>query len=349
MAKILGVCVNCIRTDFEKTKELIAKAHIKSRKPFGLPLEVPNYSKAYQCRLCSHFCKILENSVGYCGLPASKRTKAKLTWYYDPLPTNCVASFVCSAGTGKGYPQFAYRPGPEYGYDNLAIFYEACSFDCLFCQNWSYRISSNERSFKTPEEIIQALKPSVACICFFGGDPTPQLPHSLIVARLARKLLKNPILRICWETNGNMHPALLDQMVELAIESGGCIKFDLKAWSEELHIALTGTTNRQTLENFKRVALHINRRPIPPLLVASTLLIPGYIDEEEVYNIARFISSLNPTIPYSLLAFYPQFMMDDLPPTSKAHAERALNAATKAGLVNVHIGNKHLLWDEAYD
>jgi len=50
-----------------------------------------------------------------------------------------VADWVCAGGTGAGYPQFAHRAGPEYGHKNLAVFYQACSFDCLFCHNWQYR------------------------------------------------------------------------------------------------------------------------------------------------------------------------------------------------------------------
>ncbi|GAI14926.1 unnamed protein product, partial [marine sediment metagenome] len=69
-----------------------------------------------------------------------------------------------------------------------------------------------------------------------------------------------------------MHPALLRQAAELSLNSGGCIKFDLKAWSEELHIALCGVSNKRTLENFKWLAQYAEKRQSPPFLVASTLL-----------------------------------------------------------------------------
>ncbi len=146
-----------------------------------------------------------------------------------------------------------------------------------------------------------------------------------------------------------MHPKLLDRMVEIALVSGGCIKFDLKAWSEPIHIALTGVSNRRTLENFEKVASRIIERPEVPLLVASTLLVPGYVDVDEVRNIARFISRLSPNIPYSLLAFHPDFLMDDLPTTSWEHMHRCYEAAKEAGLTTVHIGNRHLLWNGDYD
>jgi pyruvate formate lyase activating enzyme len=266
-----------------------------------------------------------------------------VSWYYDPLPTNCVADWVCPGGTGAGYPQFAYSPQAERGYKNLAVFYQACSFDCLFCQNWHYRYWATRESKVNAQELVEAVDSRTACICYFGGDPTPQLPHALRASRLALARNRGRILRICWETNGSMHPALLRQAAELSLNSGGCIKFDLKAWSEELHIALCGMSNKRTLQNFRLLAEYIERRPSPPFLVASTLLVPGYIDKEEISGIAGFISSINPDIPYTLLAFHPQFMMSDLPTTSRRHAEECLAEAKAKGLKRVRLGNVHLL------
>jgi pyruvate formate lyase activating enzyme len=87
-----------------------------------------------------------------------------------------------------------------------------------------------------------------------------------------------------------------------------------------------------------------SQRPEPPFLIASTLMVPGYIDDQEVGHIASFISSLNPDIPYSLLAFHPSYHMKDLPPTSRKQAMECLDAARNAGLKRVKVGNLHLLW-----
>ncbi len=158
----------------------------------------------------------------------------------------------------------------------------------------------------------------------------------------ADKLGKKGVV-ICWETAGTSNPKLLDRAVDLTLKTGGCIKFDLKAHDEALHIALTGATNQRTLENFVQAARRFNERPNPPLFVASTLLVPGYVDSSEVDRIARFIASINPDIPYALLGFAPHFCMQDLPRTSVRHAQAAEEAARAAGLANVRIGNRHLL------
>ena len=170
------------------------------------------------------------------------------------------------------------------------------------------------------------------------------MPHALAVGRL----LAERGVAVCWETAGTMHPRFLRVAVEISLTSNGCIKFDLKAFDPNLHRALTGASNTQTLANFTTAVEYSQKRPNPPLIVASTLLVPGYIDAEEVGRIAEFIANLNPDIPYALLGFHPNFFMDDLPYTSSHHASEALEAARAAGLHNIRLGNVHLFSNADY-
>jgi pyruvate formate lyase activating enzyme len=250
-----------------------------------------------------------------------------LEWYRDPLPTNCVADWVCAGRR-------------QSGSHNLAVFYTSCTLDCLFCQNWHFREASpSGYRGVTAKELADAANPETFCVCFFGGDPASQMPHALATARH----LANQGVAVCWETAGTSNPQMLNLAVQLSLESGGCIKFDLKAYDEVLHAVLTGGPNRRSLENFVRAASRVSERQDPPLVIASTLLVPGYVDAAEVTRIAKFIVDLNPDIPYALLGFAPHFHMSDLPRTSAQHAEQARAAARSAGLRNVHIGNRHLL------
>lgn len=351
VSQVLGVCLDCIRTRFDEARPFIIEAHSVSRRAFDLPPFPPRDSEGLRCSICTNECSIPSGEKGYCGLrenlegrligPSSE--EAKVSWYLDPLPTNCVADWVCPGGTGCGYPKYAYRDGPERGYYNLAVFFHACSLNCLFCQNWHFRELTLKPERRSVEDLLRSIGSLVSCVCFFGGDPSPQLPFAINVSENALRSKGGRILRICWETNGMMSRKLLERVVELSLSSGGCIKFDLKAWSESLHIALTGLSNKEILENFTFVAQYIGERPEVPLLVASTLLVPGYVDEMEVRGIASFIASLNVNIPYRLLAFSPQFYMRDLPLTPKELAYRCYEIAKNAGLKNVSIGNVHLL------
>jgi pyruvate formate lyase activating enzyme len=67
------------------------------------------------------------------------------------------------------------------------------------------------------------------------------------------------------------------------------------------------------------------------------------VDLEEIHGLARFIASLNPDIPYSLLGFYPRFYLNDLPVTTPSFAQQARRVALQAGVKRVNLGNLHLL------
>jgi len=352
VSRALGVCGECIRKG--EGSGQVRRAHARSRERFGLPAEVPRDPDGARCGLCVNDCRIPPGGKGCCGLRTNRDGKLVhlagtpergiVEWYYDPLPTNCVGAWCCPGGTGAGYPEYSNaRKGPEYGYKNLAVFYGSCSFDCLFCQNWHYRRQSRALGpVMSAEELADKVDDKTSCICYFGGDPAPQMAHAIRTSELALEMAGGKILRICFETNGSMSRPLLKKAAALSMETGGLIKFDLKAWDENLNMALTGVTNRQTLENFQWLAEYGRQRREPPFLIASTLLVPGYVDAVEVEKIARFIAGLDPSIPYSLLAFHPQYLMADMPATSRKQAEECLAVARKY-LENVRIGNVHLL------
>jgi pyruvate formate lyase activating enzyme len=347
----LGVCLECLRTHPERSLPVCDDSHQRVREEQGLPVLPPDEAKGRVCRLCVNACRIGDGGVGFCGvrrneggqLRGGTSRDARVSWYHDPLPTNCVADWVCAGGSGAGYPEYAYVSGPEYGYKNLAVFYHGCSFDCLNCQNWQHRELALTSPKQTSQQLASAVTDSTSCICYFGGDPTPQVVHALHAARLARGRHPGRILRICWETNGNASADVFQTMMEISLESGGCVKVDCKAWTESVHKALTGRSNRQALRNIEAGSKMIVRRPDPPPLVVSTLLVPGYIDSYEVGRIAGFLAGLDPTIPYALLGFHPDFVLNDLPLTSRRHAEECYQAACDAGLTRVRLGNLHLL------
>jgi len=301
-----------------------------------------------------HACRIPPGGRGYCGLRRNENGrmvhlagtpgKGLLEWYHDPLPTNCVADWVCAGGSGAGYPVYSYtEAGPELGYRNLAVFYKSCTLDCLYCQNWQHRQGAAQlKPLIAASELAGKVDERTSCICYFGGDPASQMLHALRTSEIALRRKEGRILRICWETNGTMERALLRRAAALSLKTGGCVKVDLKAWDERLHIALTGSSNRVVLSNFKWLAGLHSRRAEPPLVVASTLLVPGYVEEEEVEGIARFISSLDPEIPYSLLAYSPEYMMRDLPFLTREKAMACLQVA-REHLENVRLGNQALL------
>jgi pyruvate formate lyase activating enzyme len=223
---------------------------------------------------------------------------------------------------------------------HLAVSYAGCTLDCLFCQDWSFRdVDPVKSTGLRAEEVAAQANARTFCACLLGGDPAAQMPHAIATAeRLAERGVA-----VCWETSGTAGPLWVDRVAALSLQSGGTIQINLKARTEPLYETLTGASNRRVLSNFSRLAERFGERPDPPLLVAITLLVPGYVGPREVSRIARFIAQSNPRIPYTLRPFRPSFLMDDLPPTSAEHARQAEEAALEAGLVHVHVADRHLL------
>lgn len=297
-SKFLGVCVECAKS--EKVLEVAEKLHPKR----GGSVKV--------CKLCANEC----NGIALCGKPSY----GNLVYYEDPLPTNCCNSWFCEGSKLSG--------------TNLAVFYYGCNFDCLFCQNWSHK--NVNRKFSGLEELLSAaMQKRVKCICHFGGSPEPQLPFALKFSRKALELRED--IMICWEWNGAGNTSLALKAAELSSKSNGTVKFDLKAWNENLHILLTGRSNERVKKNFERIA-----EKFPEVLSATTLLVPFYVDKGEIEGIASFIASIDENIPYSLLVFHPDYLLRDLPITPREQVFECFKVAKK-WLRSVNIGNLHLL------
>ncbi len=353
VASVLPVCVECLRADKPEAENIIHQAH-QWRSKIGLPVFPPQSTTGVKCTVCANDCTIPEGEQGYCGLRSNNggkleswvsATQALMHYYLDAHVTNCCASYFCPAGIGVGYPQVAYRQGPELGYANLAVFLYGCGFSCLFCQNISHKQVERGRLIDT-DHVVNVIQENrqISCVCYFGGSPEPQLPFIIRLMEKCKDSFNGRILRQCLEMNGNAKPSLMRKAGLLVVESGGIVKFDLKAYSPSLNRALCGVSNEVTLKNFTMLAetLAFENRSYPPLM-ATTLLVPYYVDEFEVSQIAKFIKELNqPSIEYSLLVFHPQHLMRDLPITPLAQAQRCYDAA-REHLEKVHIGNLDLL------
>ena len=213
MSSFLGVCPVCARKP--ESREAAAEAHRRSLETFGL--KTPSGS-GVRCGQCVNGCSMDEGDRGLCGVRMNSSDKvvsafgdqAAVEWYYDPLPTNCVAEWVCGA-------KAAYQPVQS---KSLAVFFHGCTFDCLFCQNWHHkeRLLSHA-PLRSLERLVKAVDSDTHCACFFGGDPTPQLQFAL---RACDEWMSIPegMPRICWETNGSMSPALADRIAEVSIRTG---------------------------------------------------------------------------------------------------------------------------------
>ncbi|MBC7219791.1 MAG: radical SAM protein [Hadesarchaea archaeon] len=356
VSEALGVCPTCVRERFEEARPYLATAHAKIRGRYGLPSKPPRASNGVECRDCGNLCKIPPSGRGFCGVVENSGgqlvrrfgtpERGLLTWYYDPLPTNCVPADFCAGSGGAGYPNWCRTPRGDIGYYNLSIFMGSCTYSCVYCQNYGYHeLTVSGTPTISAAQLAEKADERVGCACYFGGDPSSQMPFVIASAKMMREVAEHEkrILRVCLETNLSMSRESLEDFTALSLNSGGGVKADLKCWSSEILYALSGIEHRWAYENFRWLAKQHSRRPEVPLARASTLLVPGYIDDEEIRSLASFIADLDPTIPYSLLAFHPLFHMEDMPFTKKEDAERFLKICHEEGLERVRIGNPWLL------
>ena len=343
ISQSVGICSVCISNAVESKAQ---QTHEILRKRDGLVSVIPN-SGAIICSDCGNHCRMNEWDIGFCNIRIAKGSKvidrypghAIVSWYFDPLPTNCVADWVCPVTKelelGIGHKRLK----------NLAVFYGSCNSDCLFCQNASYRsMMAKGKPLLSPQELANVADDYTACVCYFGGDPACNPGHSLETSRLLNKERK---VRVCYETNGNISKKWLDSIAGIVDETGGTFKFDIKAVSPDYYRTMTGISNSVMLRNFKELSAKKRDRQ-SEFLVASILLVPGYVDLPEVQRICRFIAESDSTIPTALLGFSPHHAMSDLPRTSLAHAEASLEIAKDEGLTNVRIGNLGLLGVNSY-
>ena len=95
-----GLCRECIIAGSARASFFGKKAHERARAGFGLPKEPPRAETGIKCRLCLNECTI-SAGLSYCGLRKPEGEKilapsahsANLSYYFDPLPTNCVADW----------------------------------------------------------------------------------------------------------------------------------------------------------------------------------------------------------------------------------------------------------------
>jgi pyruvate formate lyase activating enzyme len=356
----LKICRECILTKkWEKVRPFLLSIHENIRNEEGLSGSAPQCNDSEMkitCNLCINECSLSSEDVSYCGLrrpndeepsnlPLPSKKKGYIHGYIDANPTNCCNSWFCPAGTSEGYPEYSTKKGPEYGTYSYAAFIYGCSFNCLFCQN-STHSNVNKRQLRDAESIAKEIveNKKITCVCYFGGTPETQLPFTINLSELIlAKINKDRIMRFCWEWNGSGNQKLVEKCMKIALKTGGNIKFDLKTYQEKLSYALSGQSNKRTLENFKFLGKnYFGKREELHEMSGCTLLVPGYTTSEEVEKITQFIASINRKIPYSLLIFHPDYYMSDLPYTSKKQAYKCLEVAQEY-LENVHLGNRFLL------
>jgi len=268
-----------------------------------------NYLKDLEkCTLCEHKCGVnrLQGQSGVCRMT---------------IP------IIASA---------ALHPAPPKSY---TIFMAGCNFKCLNCQNWTisqypdngYEQRGYEDPKKLAKECIKMLEsPSAGLmgadrIFFSGGEPTIHLPYIEKVVEEARRM--QPDTKVNFDTNGYMTEESLERILDFTTS----ITYDIKAYSDEVHLALTGASSKPVLRNAEYIGRYVKDR----LWEYRILVIPK-INEDEIKPLTTFIADINPSLPVCFLAFRPNFVLEEHLGASINLMDKCVKIARDSGLENVY-------------
>ena len=193
------------------------------------------------------------------------------------------------------------------------------------------RQSSSCPGILQPETIVlspQGFGPARNIVAFTGGDVTCCPEFYSECAKLIKTHTK---LWVLIETNGyGLTGPNLD-----ALQNSGVDAFwlDIKAYDSEKHQWLTGCSNERIL----RLPEEILKRGF--VLEVLSLYIPGLVEADDLERIARSLNRVDPTIPFTILAFFPEYRMKDFKGPKVKEMVEAYQRVKATGLQNIRLGN----------
>lgn len=277
--------------------------------------------KNVQCFLCNHNCRIKPSKFGVCGMRENVDGILYTHAYGDIIAAN--------VDPIEKKPLYHFLPGTR----SFSIATAGCNFQCGFCQNWQISQASKKKnrelsaSMLLPEEVVaKAIDNGCKSISYTYTEPTIFFEYALETARLARK---KGLLNV-FVTNGFMSLKALD-MIHPYLDA---CNVDLKSFNDEFYKKICKGRLSPILDSIEYM------RKIGIWLEITTLVIPGTNDsEEELKNIADFIATVDPDIPWHISRFHPDFKFMETIPTPVKTMEQARAIGKKAGLRFIYLGN----------
>lgn len=276
--------------------------------------------EAVRCKVCNHRCLIQDGKRGICGVRENRSGTLFSLVYGKIIADHCDPI--------EKKPLFHFLPGSL----SYSIATAGCNFRCLFCQNAdisqapasSGNIPGREMS---PERLVQkALDWGARSISYTYTEPSIFFETALDTARLAVSHgLKNVFV-----TNGYMTRDCLEE-IHPDLHAANV---DLKAFTDRFYKEQCGARLEPVLKTIQA----LNEMGV--WLEVTTLLIPGLNDSaEELREIARFLTSIDPNIPWHISRFHPTYQLTHIPSTSSESIRRARDLGYEEGLRYVYTGN----------
>ena len=274
-----------------------------------------------RCLSCGHRCLIGEGKEGVCRVRFVSGGVLRVPWGY-------VASVAVDPIEKK--PFFHVTPGA------LALSFGmlGCDFRCAYCQNWEISQVLRDAESDTyarpqpvsPERVAAlAVEHGATMVTSTYNEPLITTEWAVAVFRAARARG----LMTSYVSNGNG----TEEVVDYLLPHLSAYKVDLKAMREEPYRRVGGRLSA-VLDTLRL----LSARKV--WIEVVTLVVPGFNDSDgELRDAARFLASLDTSIPWHVTAFHPDYRMLDRDATSVAALRRAFEIGKEEGLRFVYAGN----------
>jgi len=268
-----------------------------------------------KCGLCPHYCNIKKNTAGKCGVRVNHDGVLIAKSYGQ------VTSIALDPIEKK--PLYMFHPGKKI----VSIGSYGCNFHCPFCQN--YTISMEYNGIKcdhlTPEMIkevaVLAVPDGNIGIAYTYNEPL--IGYEFI--KECSTITNNAGLLNVLVTNGFINEAPLKELL-LTIDA---LNIDIKGYRDRTYNKVGGT-----LDTVKKAIQLANESCH---VEVTTLVVPDE-NVDEVEEIAKWLSTIDPEIPYHLSRFFPRYKFSDRAPTPPEIMYKLYDTAKKY-LKTVFLGN----------
>lgn len=272
-----------------------------------------------RCFACGHRCLIAEGRRGICKVRFNSHGELRVPFGY-------VAGLQCDPVEKK--PFYHLYPGS----DALTFGMLGCDFHCSYCQNWVTSQALRDEAAlapvrpMSPRELVDAGRQAGARLMVSSyNEPLITAEWAVAVFQEA----KAAGLDCAFVSNGNATPEALDFVRPWIVG----YKIDLKSFNDQRYRSLGGTLKHVT-DSIRLV------RERGLWLEVVTLLVPGFNDDEaELREMARFLVSVSPDIPWHVTAFHQDYKMTEPRGTQAADLLRAVEIGVAEGLRFVYAGN----------
>lgn len=276
--------------------------------------------RTVECRLCPHRCRIAPGKRGICGV-RENQDGTLVSLVYGKL----AASHVDPV---EKKPLFHFLPGTL----TYSIATVGCNLACPFCQNHELSFAMRSRSVPYGYEasagavVAETVASGCESLTFTYSEPTIFYEYMVDIATLARE--KGLLTTIV--SNGFIEAEPLRELAGLV----DAANIDLKAFREKTYRSVLKGRLKPVLETISSlVALGVWTE-------VTTLVVPEMNDSaEELKQIASFLASVSPDVPWHVSRFFPRNQWTDGAPTPDESLRRAVDVGRKAGLRYVYAGN----------